>query len=154
MRSSEHLSAAGEQALKRGDWEQARARFEAAVALEETPEAFEGLGWAGWWLGDERLTLRARERAYRLYRAHGECGAAGRLAAWLANDYREFRGEPSVGQGWLVRAHRLLDDEPESADHGWLALHEGSFALHVACDPEEAGRLARYAARLGREHGV
>ena len=37
-----------------------------------------------------------------------------------------------MGRGWLERAHRLLDPLPESADHGWLALNEGSFALNVA----------------------
>jgi DNA-binding CsgD family transcriptional regulator len=59
-----------------------------------------------------------------------------------------------VARGWLVRAHRLLDPLPESADHGWLALNEGSFALNVQVDPEAAARHARFAARLGRELGV
>ena len=59
-----------------------------------------------------------------------------------------------MARGWLVRAHRLLDPLPESADHGWLALNEGSFALNVELDPEAAARHARLAARLGRELGV
>jgi DNA-binding NarL/FixJ family response regulator len=148
---SPDLITTGARALARGDWAAAR---DAYAAAGEAPEASEGLGWAGWWLSDEALTLRARENAYRGYRSAGDDAAAGRVAAWLASDYREFRGEDAVGRGWLERAHRLIDPLPESADHGWLALNEGSFALNVAGDPEEAARLARFAARLGRELGV
>src|SRR5215207_11282115 len=144
----------GSEALARGEWELARAAFESALAHEECAEAWEGLGWASWWLSDEALTLRAREAAYRAHRAAGDTGAAGRVAAWLASDHREFRGDDAVARGWLRRAHRLLDPLPESADHGWLALNEGSFALNVDADPEAAARHARLAARLGRELGV
>jgi DNA-binding CsgD family transcriptional regulator len=144
----------GQAALARGDWPEARAAFEAAVRDEATPEAWEGLAWAGWWLSDEALTLRAREAAFRGYRERKEPAAAGRVAAWLASDYREFRAEDAVGLGWLRRAHRLLDPLPECSDHGWLALNEGSFALNVDGDPERAAELARFAARLGRDLGV
>jgi ATP/maltotriose-dependent transcriptional regulator MalT len=144
----------GREALARGDWQAARAAFDAALAIADVPEAWEGLAWAAWWLPDGALALRARESAYRGYRERRDPAAAGRMAAWVASDYREFRGEDAVGLGWLRRAHRLLDPLPESADHGWLALNEGSFALNVDADPEKAVELARLAARLGRELGV
>ncbi len=140
--------------MARGDWEAARETFSAALEAEESGAAWEGLGWAAWWLSDEALTLRAREAAYRAFRSEGDAAAAGRVAAWLSSDFREFRGEDAVARGWLVRAHRLLDPLPESADHGWLALNEGSFALNVELDPERAAEHARFAARLGRELGV
>jgi DNA-binding NarL/FixJ family response regulator len=146
--------AQGEAALLRGDWPAARATFEAIVAAEPAPEAWEGLGWACWWLSDEPATFRAREEAYRGYRERKDPAAAGRVAAWVASDHREFRGDDAVGLGWLRRAHRLLDPLPECPDHGWLALNEGSFALNVDGDPERAAELARGAARLGRELGV
>ena len=144
----------GTAALARGEWELAREAFSAALEVQESGAGWEGLGWAAWWLSDEALTLRAREAAYRAFRSEGDDGAAGRVAAWLSTDHREFRGEDAVARGWLVRAHRLLDPLPESADHGWLALNEGSFALNVELDPEAAARHARLAARLGRELGV
>ena len=144
----------GTAALARGDWEAAREAFSAALEAGESGTAWEGLGWAAWWLSDEALTLRARESAYRAFRTEADDGAAGRVAAWLSTDFREFRGEDAVARGWLVRAHRLLDPLPESADHGWLALNEGSFALNVELDPPAAARHARFAARLGRELGV
>jgi hypothetical protein len=99
----------GTAALKRGEWEDARDAFAAALAAEETGAAWEGLGWAAWWLSDEATTLRAREAAYRAFRGEGDDASAGRVAAWLASDFREFRGEDAVARGWLVRAHRLLD---------------------------------------------
>ncbi|HEX6116021.1 MAG TPA: hypothetical protein VFY99_02905, partial [Solirubrobacterales bacterium] len=71
------------------------------LAEDESAEAAEGLSWTGWWLGDERLTMGARERAYRAYRAGGDpCGAA-RMAIWLASDSLDFRGADAIAAGWL-----------------------------------------------------
>jgi ATP/maltotriose-dependent transcriptional regulator MalT len=146
--------AAGHDALAQGAWSEARDHFEAAVGLEESAEALEGLGWSGWWLADPELTLGARERAFRAYRAAGDVASAGRVAAWLAADHLEFRGDDAVARGWLERAHRLLDGIPEGADHGWLALNEGSYSLNVGEDPDEAARHAQHAAALGRKFAV
>jgi hypothetical protein len=55
--------------LAEGEWDAARSSFEDALALEETPEALEGLGWVGHLLDDDRLTFEARESAYHLSRA-------------------------------------------------------------------------------------
>ena len=141
-------------ALARGRWEQARDLFQAALARGESGEAWEGLGWAAWWLDDESLTLDSRERAFRCYRADGHPGRAGRVAAWLAADFREFRGEDVVGRGWLERAHRLLDPLPEAPEHGWLALIDADFALNVARDLDLTLDLARRASALGRRLDV
>ena len=66
----------GTVALRRGDWEDARAAFSAALEAEPSGAAWEGLGWAAWWLSDEATTLRAREAAYRAHRAEGDDAAA------------------------------------------------------------------------------
>ena len=147
-------AAAGHAALARADWDAARAHFEAAVAGGESADALEGLGWAGWWTSDAELTFDARERAYRAFREAGDDGAAARVAAWLASDHLEYRGEDSVGRGWLRRAQRLLEDVPEGADHGWVALHEAAFAINLDHEPERAGQLASEASELGRRFRV
>jgi LuxR family maltose regulon positive regulatory protein len=54
---------AGWTALGRGDWAGARTAFERALADGETPEALEGIGWAGHMLSEDRLTIDSRERA-------------------------------------------------------------------------------------------
>ena len=147
--------AAAQEALRTGAWAEARAQFEAALEHAPSGEAYEGLGWAGYWLSDEELTLDARERAYRAYRAEGDAGGAGRVAAWLSADHLEFRGDDAVARGWLERAHRLLDGVvPEGEDHGWLALHEGSYAINVSDDLDWAAARAVRAAELGRALGL
>jgi Amidohydrolase len=47
--------AAGEAALERGAWEEARAAFDRALATGGGPEALEGLATAAWFLDDEPL---------------------------------------------------------------------------------------------------
>ncbi|MGH9155211.1 MAG: LuxR C-terminal-related transcriptional regulator [Acidimicrobiales bacterium] len=143
---------AGWDALAAGDWHGARALFERALATEETAEALEGLGWAAYCLDDDPLTFHARERAFHRYRKQGDHGAAGRVAAWLAADWLEFRGKPAVANGWLRRAHRLLDDEEPGPGHGWLAVHEASIIVDE--DPVVARRLAGQAVEIGRRFGV
>ena len=140
----------GHAALAAGEWEKARDEFRAAIAVEESAEGWEGLGWAAWWLADADLTFQAREQAYRAFRAAGDvCGAA-RVAAWLSADYREYRGEDAVGRGWLERARRLVEGALECADHGWVALLAGDFALNAEGDVVRAGELASKAAEIGR----
>ena len=59
---------AGDAALARGAWDDARVAFEHALAERESPEAFEGLGLAAWWLDLAAVVFDSRERAYRLFR--------------------------------------------------------------------------------------
>jgi LuxR family transcriptional regulator, maltose regulon positive regulatory protein len=141
--------AAGEAALERGAWEEARAAFEGSLAEGASPEALEGLATAAWFLDEVPLVFDARERAYSAYRQAGRAIDAARVAIALAWDYRIFRGEPAVGDGWLARARRLLEEGGPTRERGWLLLREASFAL-----PGDAA-LARdrcaEARTLGRE---
>jgi DNA-binding CsgD family transcriptional regulator len=141
---------AGWAALSGGDWKRARPAFEESLAEGETPEALEGMGWVGHMLNEDRLTFDARERAYRLYLERGDKGSAARIAAWLAADCVLFRGEPAVANGWLQRAHSLIDGLEPGVDHGWLAIHEGYIAIALDEDTVKARRLAARAVELGR----
>jgi ATP/maltotriose-dependent transcriptional regulator MalT len=145
---------AGWAALSGGDWVRARASFEESLADEETPEALEGMGWVGHMLNEDRLTFVARERAYRLYLERGDKRSAARIAAWLAADCLLFRGEPAVANGWLQRAHSLIDGLEPGVDHGWLAIHEGYIAVALDEDTVKARRLAARAVELGRTFGA
>jgi LuxR family maltose regulon positive regulatory protein len=145
---------AGWAALGGGDWERARACFEESLAAGESAEALEGMGCVGHMLNEERLTIDARERAYRLYLERGDKGSAARMAAWLAADCLMFRGEPAVANGWLQRAHSLIDGLEPGVDHGWLAIQEGHIAVALDEDTVKARRLATRAVELGRVFGV
>lgn len=141
------LIAAGHEALRSGSWEEARARFERAVATKDSPEALEGLGLAAWWLGDGAAMFDARERAFRLYRERGDARGAARVATSLAVDYNDSRGEFAVAKGWLQRARRLLDGLDDAPERGWVAIWEGLWSLP---DTASARRLGAEAAGLGR----
>src|SRR5690242_3481700 len=130
------LLAVGHAALRRGDWEAARAAFEASLRAGETPEALEGLGLAAWWLDDAATTFSAREAAYRQYREHGDVRGAARVATWLAWDYGAFRGEGAVADGWLQRAQHLLEGLEPGPEHGWLYFHQGAASINGRYEPE------------------
>src|SRR3954469_25762524 len=87
---------AGEAALRRGAWAEARRHFKTALRAREAAEALEGLGWAEWWLDRPPASFGARERAYALYRRRNDRRAAARVATSLAVDYIDYRGEPAV----------------------------------------------------------
>jgi ATP/maltotriose-dependent transcriptional regulator MalT len=142
---------AGRAALARGDWIAAKYAFEDALDREETAEALEGLGLAAWWLDLAPLVFDARERAYLAYQERGDRGAAARMAVWLAWDSAAFRGELAIATGWLQRARRLLEDHPLTAEHAWLALRSGAFALLEDMNPEEAEKLAAEAVTIGQK---
>jgi DNA-binding NarL/FixJ family response regulator len=141
--------AAGQEALGRGAWAEARASFEAAVAEEESPHALEGLGVAAWWLEDTPATIEARQRAYRLYRADGNAAGAARAAIGLVMDYF-FEGDLVVARGWMQRARRLLEGSEPSREHGWLAIWEAHLALMVDHDPVAGESFSTRAAAVGK----
>ena len=141
-------------ALGRGDWAGAKEIFEQSLAERRTPEALEGLGWAGHMLNADALTFEAREQAYRLYLERGDKSSAARIAAWLAADFLLFRGEAAVANGWLQRAHSLVDGLEPGVDHGWLAIHEGHIAVALDEDTAKARQLAVRAVELGRLFGA
>lgn len=139
--------------LRAGRWRAARERFSQVAKSEGTPEAFEGLSWAAWWLDDVQTLFEARERAFRLYRQRGEAASAARMATWVAADQLDFRGALALASGWLDRARRLLEPLPPGPDHGWLDFHQG-FVESIKGDAEAAERHSRRAAELGRAFGV
>lgn len=139
--------------LSEARWDAARAFFEESLAIEETPEAFEGLSWAAWWVDDGPVVFEARERAYRLYKRTEEPASAARMATWLACDQLDFHGAWAVASGWLRRAHRLLDPLEPGADHGWLDFFEGYLAQEAG-ETAMAEKLARRATELGRRFGA
>jgi LuxR family transcriptional regulator, maltose regulon positive regulatory protein len=145
---------AGNEALARGAWDEARACFETALHTAETAEALEGLGMAAWWRDDAGVTFHARERAYHRYREGGDRQGAARVATCLGYDYYSFRGEYAIANGWFQRAHRLLEGLDPVPEHAILAIYEGALALALRGDTLTALRLSAHAAQVGRALGV
>jgi DNA-binding CsgD family transcriptional regulator len=138
----------------RSAWAQGRGRFAALLDNRHDGDALEELGWAGWWLADERLARSARERAFRFYRDTSDPAGAGRVATWLAVDGFEFRGDTHAAHTWIERAQAALDGLPESAEHGWLMLVQADLAQRLERDLARVLRLSREAGNLGRRFRV
>ena len=109
--------------LAGGRWEAARARFEDAVGVAPSAEAFEVLGWSAWWLDDADAVFEAREQAYRLYAQSADPASAARVATWLAADNLDFRGAlsaraalPPVLWGSEEHVRELFGDRVTSLD--------------------------------------
>jgi uncharacterized protein HemY len=60
----------GQLALSEGRWDDARASFEAALAVDETPEAHEGVAWAAVW----KLAVLGRAALAPAHRCTGSLG--------------------------------------------------------------------------------
>jgi DNA-binding CsgD family transcriptional regulator len=146
--------ALGTAALARGEWRDARRAFEQALQRDPTPEAFEGLAAAAWWLDLADVVFDSRERAYRLYLDRKDAVGAARMAVWIGWDYAAFRGEQAVSQGWLRRAHQLLDGHGDCAERAFLAIREGNAALLEDSDPDRARGFAEEGVRVARQSGA
>src|SRR5712691_4074068 len=139
----------GYEALASGDWAAARSAFEAALAVEEFPEALDGLGRALWWLRESEQAVVLRERAYSGFRREGQLARAARIALWLSREYALVWGNEAAANGWLARAERLLADVAPAAEQGWLELARAERAH----DPVSSGGSAAAALEVATRTG-
>jgi tetratricopeptide (TPR) repeat protein len=106
---------------------------------------------AAWWQGDAEESSALLERAYRRHLDEDAAGPAAMAAIEIAvNAF--LRGDGVVGSGWLGRAQRLLRDQPEQVEHGYLLYLELEGALggdDQAAVVATAGRVRD----IGRRHG-
>ena len=96
--------------------------FEAALAETETAEESFGLAAALWWLGENQACVERCTRAYVLFRQNGDDEAAARAAVWLGITYKSNFANFAAANGWLGRAHRLLEPLQPCVGHGWLGV--------------------------------
>jgi DNA-binding NarL/FixJ family response regulator len=138
--AAEDLVAAGVLALSEGAWDRACDSFEAALAHETSPEGFDGLARALWWLDRPAEAIDARVRAYALFRRAGEVARAVRIALWLVHEYSAVHGNEPAAEGWLARAEHLLTDQVEVSERGYLDLAKAERCLDpaIAADHAEA----------------
>jgi DNA-binding NarL/FixJ family response regulator len=149
--AAEVLQAARD-AYRRRDWPGARERFTAARAAGElAAEDLEAFSDAAWWLGEVDESLAVLEEAYRRHLDEGRPRAAAMAAIGVA--FHHFlRGEGVVGSGWMGRAQRLLQDEPDNVEHGYARVFELEAGLDGP-DPAAVIADARWVREIGRRHG-
>lgn len=143
----------GRDALSRHDWVDAFTCYcEADKAGTLSPEDLESLSEAAWWCSHIDDFVNALERAYARYLEQGNQRRAAALCMLLAES-SFHRLASSVANGWLRRAERLLDAEPECPEHGYFARFQARVAFEGEGELERAAELAENAWEIAGRFG-
>jgi class 3 adenylate cyclase len=144
---------AGREAMRRHDWEEARRLLsEADAARKLDGEDLRRLGKAHDWCGDTAGCLDAFERAYAAFVAVGDRRAAAKVALILRPHYANEMRDMAAAHGWMQRAERLLEGEPECVELGILRRVQGRRAF-LDGNADEGMRLFQTAIELGNRLG-
>jgi class 3 adenylate cyclase len=146
------LTRQGHAALARHAWTEALDLFRRAD--EESglgPADLEGLAEAAWFSAQSDASIAAKERAFQGYQNIGESIPAANIALDLFQQY-SYKGKPSIGSAWLRRGEKLLEDQPESPPHGFLAITK-AWAARNRGDLEAAIANAQEAVAIGARTG-
>lgn len=112
-----------------------------------TARDLEALAEAAWFTGQADLAIDVKERAFRAHQAEGDPVSAAGIALDLARDH-SFKQQHSIAGGWIHRAERLLEGQPETFVHGYLALcrseiaHQSGSISEAVAQAEEAVAIA------------
>jgi len=141
--------AAAQAAFAARHWTGARDGF--LAARQEAPldaDDLSALAAASWWLGLMDESLAVGEEAYGRYLEASDRRRAAMRAFDIAYAYF-LRGNEEVGGGWVSRAQRLLADEPDCPEQGYLLY----FAVETSLDGgKETMAKARQVQDFGRRH--
>jgi DNA-binding CsgD family transcriptional regulator/tetratricopeptide (TPR) repeat protein len=142
----------GREAFRRHEWRAARDRLSAPDPATLDPADLHALSTAAYLVGDIETCVRAWQRSYQVHEESGDHLAAARDALWLTFALNRS-GNEAAGKGWLARAARLLDAEPDDvAERGFLLMHqtfEQIFSGHL----EDGFEMAVKVAEAGHRHG-
>jgi class 3 adenylate cyclase len=140
----------GRDHLRHGRWKEGyQALVEAVDSLGG--EDLEQLAWAAYFTTEAGQAVPLLERAFARYLADGNNTRAAFIAVQLAHEYGSVRLQQAIGSGWMARASRLLEGEPEGIAHGYAALQRGLDATKRN-DWEAVRDAGAEAERIGREH--
>jgi class 3 adenylate cyclase len=144
---------AGREALLRHAWREGYELLEDAdAAAPLSPEDLEGLAAAAWWTGRLEACISARERAFAGYMDAQNRRRAAIIAMAVAKDHYAKRAS-SIGTAWMTRAERLLADEPECVEQGYLERLLSVIAFEGRGDFEAALGHGRRALEIGTRFG-
>ena len=106
----------------------------------------ESFSQAAFFAGQASLGLELKERAFKAQLTGEDQVRAAYLALDIAHDYG-MTGRISIASAWLRRGEKLLEDQPESYAHAYLAL-DRSEAARGAGNVDEALAQAEKAVTL------
>lgn len=117
------------------------ARLIASELATGSPDAHLAAGLLSYAVGEFPTAARHLETAFINHKAAGRRRRAALAAAHLAALHYDGTGKPSVAAGWLARARRVLADDQECAEAGWVCV-----AL-IGCSVANADELEANATR-------
>ncbi len=136
------------EAFDRRDWALAFDSY-AECRRPQSVEDTMVLATAAFLTGDADEAVRALQAGYQDRIKNSDGLGAVRFAIWLGF-VLNTRGEMAVGGGWVARAERLLENQPEDiVERGYLLIHE--FFQHIGRgDFARAEETAARAVQIGR----
>ncbi len=110
------------EAFERRDWALVSERLQSVGDLSVADTM--ALATAAFLIGDADEAVRALQAGYQDSIKKGDALGAVRFAFWLGF-VLNTRGEMAVGGGWVARAERLLESQPEDiVERGYMLIHE------------------------------
>lgn len=126
METWQEFLAAGQSALSKADWSDAKTQFEESLRCKDNPEAHDGLGITLWWLNDVSAAHHHRTVAYNGYRQKGDLPEAAVIACWLAREQVFLHGNAVAMNGWFARAARLQKQIGSCIESAWCEMLKAS----------------------------
>jgi len=131
MPDPDDLLATARASYARRDW---AAAYRSLVAVREqrslAADDLYAMADAAWWLGLVKETMIISEECHQHFLAEGRPLRAAMAALGIGFDWF-LRGEAAIGSGWLSRARRLIEEQPDCAEAGFLAWIDASAALEA-----------------------
>jgi len=137
-------------AYKAKDWSRVHSLISAyEVDHDLTGEQNEMMGFALWWLGEDREIIPRFEVTHRAFVAEGNPQGAALAALELA-ELHSHNLAPDVAAGWIRRAERLLEGDEGSVAKGNLLRWQSVKAFEADGDLEKALQISRTVAEIAR----
>ncbi|MGE0101221.1 MAG: protein kinase [Blastocatellales bacterium] len=135
-------------AFDRHEWETAyRSLHELSSSRPLSAEELEMLASSALWLSRFDECIETRERAFAAYMSAGQKSGAARMALDLCTGHN-YKNARIVAQGWLKRAERIIAEEPNCVERGYLIRRQALAALGRG-DLQLAQDLNRQAHEIG-----
>ena len=125
----------GRESLRKQAWASAFSQL-SAVDREQPLEPLDlvDLAQAANLIGKESEGAEILARAHQGFLSRGEIQPAARCAFWLGF-MALINGEQAQAGGWLSRAGRLLEGQPDCVEKGYLFLPTGFRSVHEGAGP-------------------
>jgi DNA-binding CsgD family transcriptional regulator len=144
--------AGGSEAFRTRSWRNAFTLLSAADRQSPLdPEHMLLMAQAALLIGKEQEGADALSRAHQAFLSLGQTRPAVRCAFWLGFTAL-LNGESAKATGWLSRATRLLQGQPECVETGYLLLPNGYRAVHSG-DPIAAHSFFQQASAIAKQFG-